>query len=137
MAINKTKNTNLQITISKDDLKRIEEIQDHFLNNYGIELTKSKAIALVIRRFNAEMQQSEKPQAKQPNKTPRTTAKPNGNYQALVIALKDKLGVSYPRLSQIIGIPSSTLKKYGLGQQTPSGENLELLKEALNKYGIK
>ena len=133
MAINKTKNTNLQITISKSDLERLTEISEQISELLGIQLNKSQTISFLIKNYGKT---SANKKADAINTQPR--ASKNGfNYMAQIIALKDKLNVSYTRLGEIIGIPPSTLKKYANGTQQPKAENEQLLKDALMKYGIK
>lgn len=134
MAINKTKNQLLQITLSKQDLERLFVIQAELSETLDIDLNKSQTIAFLIKNYG-----------KTPLKTgndPITERQPkatnNGiNYSAQVKALKDKINVSYARLSELLGIPSATLKKYASGIQSPKGENQQLLNDALKKYGIK
>lgn len=134
MPINKAKNINLQITLSKQDGERLNEIVKLLSTLLDIEITKSQAIAFLIKNYgksplnnNIDATKPSQPKALK-----------NGlNYQSQVLALKDKLNVSYPKLSQIIGIPETTLKKYASGKQQPQGENEQLLNNALKRYGIK
>lgn len=132
--INKSKNQLLQITLSKADFERLIAIQNDLSTLLSVDLNKSQTIAFLIKNYG-------KTQAKQPifneNESKPRAPKSNVNYQAQVIALKEKLNVSYPRLSQMVGIPETTLKKYALGKQKPKGENEKLLNDALKKYGIK
>ena len=131
--INKTKNQLLQITLSKSDYERLINIQESLSALLSIDLNKSQTIAFLIKNYgksplNKEIDFiNEKPRA----------SKNNINYQAQIRALKDKLNVSFTELSAIVGIPSSTLKKYANGTQQPKGENEQLLNDALKKYGIK
>ena len=144
--INKEKNQNLQITLSKQDYFKLLEIQNELSTLLSIELNKSQVIAFLIKNHNKQ------PSAPTATKAPRITptqapkptnnghlkpSNPNVNYQAQVIALKDKLNVSFPRLAEILQIPLSTLKKYAYGTQNPTGENEQILINALARYGIK
>lgn len=133
--INKDKNNVLQITISKTDSAKLDEIQTHLSAFLNIDLTKSQTIAFLIRNY------STKPSAK-PTTTETPKQAPKGvssgvNYSAQIKALKDKLGVSFTRLGEILGIPPSTLKKYASGTQQPKAENEQIIKTALANYGIK
>lgn len=135
MAINKNRNVNLQITLNKSDAERLNEIVKLLSSLLDIEITKSQAIAFLIKNYGRTQTSKSNIDATKPSQ-PR--ALKNGlNYQAQVLALKDKLNVSYPRLSQMIGIPETTLKKYASGKQQPQGDNEHLLNDALKRYGIK
>lgn len=131
MAINKNKNVNLQLTISKQDSERLLKIQEQLSALLGVEITKSQTIAFLIKNYEKA------PRIQEPKQKPNRAIKENINYQSQILALKDKINVSYPKLSQIIGIPTSTLKKYASGTQQPQGENEQLLNDALKRYGIK
>lgn len=129
--INKNNNVNLQLTISKADNEKLLMIQESLKNLLSIDLTKSQTIAFLIRNYQGQKATNQEPKAN--TKKPKS----NINYQGQLNALKDKLNVSFHELSQILGIPQSTLKKYAYGQQNPSGENEKLLLDALKRYGIK
>lgn len=131
MAINKNKNVMIQITISKADNERLSAIQDELSANLSIELSKSQTIAFLIKNYGA------RPTAPTPRNDEPRAKKGAINYQAQIIALKDKLNVSFTRLSEILGIPASTLKKYASGTQQPKNENEQIIKQALARYGIK
>ena len=131
MAINK-ENNSLHITLSNSDLQRLEEITESLSDLLNIDLTKSQAIAFLIRNYGKA------PTSHNVSQEPTPKAERNGiNYSAQVKALKDKLNVSYTRLSEMLSIPATTLKKYASGIQKPQGENLDLLNHALKTYGIK
>lgn len=131
MAINKNKNVNLQLTISKQDSERLLKIQEQLSALLGVEITKSQTITFLIKNYEKA------PRIQEPKQKTNRAIKGNINYQSQILALKDKINVSYPKLSQIIGIPTSTLKKYASGTQQPQGENEQLLNDALKRYGIK
>ena len=134
MAINKDKNILIQITLSKADAERLNGITNLLSTLLDIELTKSQTIAFLIKNYGKSPLNKENDIVA--NRQPK--AEKNGiNYSAQVKALKDKLGVSYARLSELLSIPAPTLKKYASGIQNPQGENLELLNQALKNYGIK
>lgn len=130
--INKSKNKNLQLTLSNADYQRLIEINELLNTLLGVELTKSQAIAFLIKNYGTNPSKSV--DVLKPKREP---TKSGINYSAQVKALKDKLNVSFTRLSVIVGIPPSTLKKYASGSQQPKEENLDLLNNALAKYGIK
>ena len=134
MAINKTKNKLLQITLSNADYDRLNQIADLLSTLLGVDLNKSQTIAFLIKNYGKSPLNSENDVVA--NRQPKSQ-KDGINYSAQVKALKDKLNVSFPRLSQMLGIPEATLKKYASDKQRPKGENEQLLKDALKKYGIK
>lgn len=133
--INKTKNINLQITINKNDYDLLMSINDGLNQSLGMELTKSQTIAYLIKqyRYNGLNQSQEHRVEESKAKREEDIIK----FRTMTNALKDKLDVSYPRLSEMLGIHQSTLKKYCSGKQAPTGENREILLSAFKKYGIK
>lgn len=143
MAINKEKNQNLQITLSKQDFFKLLEIQKELSMLLSIEINKSQVIAFLIKNYSKQVTPTTTT-TRVPKQAPKPTnngqLKPTNqsiNYQAQVIALKDKLNVSFPRLAEILQIPLSTLKKYAYGKQQPTRENEQILIKALARYGIK
>lgn len=125
--INKEQNTNLQITLKKTDYLRLLKIKNDLSELLQIDISKSETIAYLIKNYGAN----------QEKQAPKRQIKKGINYGAQVRALKDKLNVSYPRLSEILGIPPSTLKKYANETQAPKGENEKILLDAIKRYGIK
>lgn len=125
MAINKDKNINLQLTISKADYERLLKIIEHLNNELFFDINKSQAISYLIKSYNLESQETKAKAKAQTNE-----------YKALVLTLKERLKASYPQLQELTNISASTIKKYALGTQTPKGENLKKLNDALKKYGI-
>ena len=130
--INKDKNVNLQLTINKETASQLKYVIDDLSKLFNISLTKSQAIAYLINNYKHTPQT-----AKEPKETKQKAVKNGVNYQAQLLALRDKLGISYPHLSEIIDIPLSTLKRYVYGQQTPNDINSQKILTALKRYGIK
>ena len=126
--INKSKNVNLQLTISKNSYEKLLNIQSDLNELLNFELSKSQTIEYLIKQYETKAPIKADAKAKQSEKE---------LYKSRIIALKDALNVSYPRLSEILGIPISTLKKYASGTQQPKGENEKILIDALKRYGIK
>lgn len=135
MAINKTKNVNLQITISKTDNDYLLEIQERLSESLNIDLSKSQTISYLLKhyRLNGMNQAQEQRQAQAKIKHDKELK----NYRVMVVSLKDKLGATYGELSTMLQIHQSTLKKYASGKQAPTGTNKEILDNAFKKYGIK
>jgi len=129
--VNKDKNTILAITLNKDTATRLNYVVDDLSKSLNIALTKSQAIAILINDYGKAPTQ---PKAKEQKTRASKTAL---NYQSQVLALKDKLNVSYTHLSEILDIPTSTLKKYASGKQAPSQANEQKILNALKRYGIK
>lgn len=133
--INKTKNTLLQITLNKSDLQRLNAIMEQLSALLSFELNKSQTISFLIKNYGKSPLNNETDIFKE--QPQRKAAKSGIDYGAQVLALKDKLNVSYTNLGEIIGIPPTTLKKYASGKQAPKDENEEKLKASLKRYGIK
>lgn len=131
--INKSKNQLLQITLSKADYERLIAIQNELSERLSIELNKSQTIAFLIKNYGKLPLNQ---QIDVINTKPRASKK-GIDYQAQILALKDKLNVSYSKLGEIVGISPSTLKKYVSGIQRPKDENEQLLLQALKRYNIK
>ena len=49
--INKSKNKNLQLTLSNADYERLEQVNDLLNTLLGVNLTKSQAVAFLIRNY--------------------------------------------------------------------------------------
>lgn len=130
MAINHNKNVNLQITISKVDNESLLTIQKDLSNKMNIEFSKSQTIAFLIKSYILNTSNPWQSQNKEQREQDLI------NYRVLLNTLKSKLEKTYKELSEIIGISESTLKKYALGKQAPTGENKQKLNDAFKKYGI-
>lgn len=138
MAINKSLNVNLQITLLKEDAEKLASILKELSASLGFEITKSQAITYLIRNYKTPKKAENSPKATPtPKKTETTANAPIINdYQRRILELKNKLGKSYKELAEMLNIPFSNLKKYGIGKYTPKGINAEILNDAFKKYGI-
>lgn len=128
MAINKTKNANLQITISKADYTRLIQLQTELKDILSLDLNKSQVIAFLIRNYGKGTIQAD---------TPKATNKGDFDYQTAIRNLKAIKEMSFKELADYIGISESTLKKYSQGLQKPTENNKKLVDEALIKHGLK
>lgn len=126
----KKTNVNVQITLNQATAERLNFIVNDLNNKLSLNLTKSQAIAFLINDYGKEP-------TKQPKESKPRKAKTSLNYSAQILALKDKLSISYPHLAEILNIPLSTVKKYAYGTQQPSQENEEKILNILKRYGIK
>lgn len=124
--INKTKNNNLQVTIKKESLNKLIEIQKELTAIFNIELSKSQVIEYLINKYEPQ-KNIIKAEIKKDSNT---------KTSAQIIALKTKLNVSWPRLAEIVNIPETTIKKYKQGKQAPNEKNKQLLEKALKQYKI-
>lgn len=125
----KATNVNIQITLTQDTANKLNAIAEDLSDKLCLNVSKSQAITFLINNYGKTAKSESKPQPK---------AKASAiNYQAQIRALKDKLGVSFTELSNLLDIPPSTLKKYASGAQQPKEENEEKIMQALKRYGIK
>ena len=128
--INKSKNVNLQLTISKTDYNRLLQIKDELKGLLTIDLNKSQVIAFLIRNYG-------KGTLKSVDIAKKSTNQSDFNYQIAINTLKDKLNKSFKEMSELLDVSESTLKKYAHGIQNPSGTNKIKVDNALEKYGLK
>lgn len=128
--INKSKNTNLQLTISKDAYKRFLELQSEINNLLGFELSKSQLIEYMIINYN-------KKSLTETNLNRENAERDRDIYMKKIRALKDALNISYARLSDLLNIPIACVKNYGTGKQTPNEKNKIVIDNALKHYNIK
>lgn len=125
--INKNKNILIQITLSKANSEKLESIANYLNDFFNMQLTKSQVINYLINNYKvAESKQNKKIQAKESNQ----------DLRAKLLLLRQQYNLSYPTISELSNIPVSTLKKYGLGQQEPKGENLTKLIKLFNDYKL-
>lgn len=137
MAINKSKNVMITATLSKADNEQLNIINKELSNFYGFELSKSQTISILIRQYkDSGIKQN---QTEQLSKAEREEQHKQEilKYKTIVIALKEKLGVTYKQLSEMTGIYENSLKKFKNGQRAPSKQNKDTLDYAVKKYGIK
>lgn len=128
--INKSKNTNLQITISKKAHNRFLELQKDINEKLGFELTKSQVIEYLIMKYEIKG-------LNETNKNRENAERDREIYMKKFLALKDALNVSYKRLSEMLNIPIACVKNYGTGKQTPNEKNKIVIDNALKHYNIK
>ena len=130
MPIDKNKSKIIAISLSNEDSNKLESITEDLSQKLGLKLTKSQAIVIMMNNYG-KMPQS------QAEEQPKRTKKKVINYQAQILALKDKLGMSFRVLGDTIGINESTLKKYASGKQQPKAENEQRIIDAMKRYNIK
>lgn len=147
--INKDK-INLQLTLNKEDLKRLEEITKALKDRFKIDLSKSQTIQFLINKFKLE-NENLKPIIKIPNyKTPKPIFKDSNNKEIKPYNLQDqreeskrklnllktKLNITSRELCDRLSINYETFKSYTQGKRLPTGENAEKILKMYEKYGI-
>lgn len=142
---------NLQLSIKKEDLKRLEQLTEKLSKRFCISLTKSQAITFLINFYLQQSENQEKPKEepikKQASKPIIKEQKNNGllpiNSQYMrneskrkILLLEKTLKVSHKELSDLLKINFETLRKYAQGKRLPTGENAVKIEEMYRKYGI-
>lgn len=127
--INKSKNVNLQLTISKDAYKQLLKIKEDIKSKTAFNLSKSQLIEFLINKYNGETPTMNSDQI---NKD-----KARNETKELIETIKKSLNISYPKIAELSGIPLTTLKRYAYGEQEPSESNRQKLEELIKKYDIK
>ncbi len=138
----KKDNESLQITLKKSDIQTLNKINESLNKRFNFKLTKSQTIQYLINNFEPSNKPIKK-ESKRPIKTAnQEETKPILNdsiitdYQRKTNALKKRLNLPNPKLSQTLGISEGNLKHYLYGQRTPKGKNADILREFFKKYGI-
>ena len=133
--INKTKNVMITATLTKADSEALDGITKELSNTYGFELTKSQTISILIRQYKANsiMQPSIQKQDEKKQKRLDDIVK----YQSIILALKDKLGLSYNEMADLTGICKGSLIKFKNGDRVPGADNQKILNEIAKRYNIK
>lgn len=128
--INKSKNVNLQLTITKKAYERLLKIQSDLNDKIGLELSKSQLIEYLIGKYQING-------LTDTNLNRENAERDREIYMKKILALKTALNISYSKLSDMLNIPIDCVKKYGVGKQTPSEKNKIVIDETLKRYGIK
>lgn len=128
--INKERNANLQITISKESLNKLEMIINELSKNQIIKPNKSQTIEFLINNYTLKNSESEQQRAKA--KTEIKTI-----YSNRLKALGLKLNMSIPKLAESLNIPFNTFRKYYYGYTEPTEQNKLIIDKALKDNDIK
>ena len=147
--INKEK-VNLQLTINKEDLKRLEEITKALKDRFKMDLSKSQTIQFLINEFKLENEEI-RPINTIPNiKPPKPIFKDSNNKEIKPYNLQDQREESKRKLNQLktklnitsrelcdrLSINYESFKSYTQGKRLPTGENAEKIQKMYEKYGI-
>lgn len=126
--INKQKNTNLQITISKEANAKLTAIMEEINQGQIIGLNKSQTIEFLIMRFSLKSDfKKEREEAKE-------TAR--SEYSNRLKKLQKKTKLSITKLAEKLGISYNTFKKYVYGYHEPTENNKIIIDEALKEYKL-
>ena len=141
-------NRNVMITLSKSDLKKLEEYTKQKSKEIGLKLTKSQVISMFISEAVGEQ---EKPVVKEVYKPkiidirkPDTMRPKNTKDMSLLQQMINYLNydcrVSYTRIGSMLNptVSDRTIKDYMYGKiKNPSEDKIIQLKKICAKYGKK
>ncbi|MCR5309191.1 MAG: hypothetical protein K6E21_03675 [Bacilli bacterium] len=141
-------NRNVMITLSKSDLKKLEEYTKQKSKEIGVKLTKSQVISMFILEATGE---AEKPvvreQIKRPYINPQRTdtmrpksTKDMSLLQQMINYLNYDCGISYARIGGMLNpnVSERSIKDYMYGKiKNPSEDKIYQLKKICSKYGKK
>ena len=141
-------NRNVMITLSKSDLKKLEEYTKQKSREIGLKLTKSQVISMFIAEAVGEQ---EKPVVRETFKPKFIDAKKNETMrpkntkdmsllQQMINYLNYDCRVSYARIGMMLNptVSDRTIKDYMYGKiKNPSEDKIAQLKKICNKYGKK
>ena len=141
-------NRNVMITLSKSDLKKLEEYTKQKSKEIGLKLTKSQVISMFISEAVGEQ---EKPVVKEvfrpkfvDTKKPDTMRPKNTKDMSLLQQMINYLNydcrVSYARIGSMLNptVSDRTIKDYMYGKiKNPSEDKIIQLKKICAKYGKK
>ena len=141
-------NRNVMITLSKSDLKKLEEYTKQKSREIGLKLTKSQVISMFIAEAVGEQEtpvvrETFKPKfidaKKNETMRPKNT-KDMSLLQQMINYLNYDCRVSYARIGMMLNptVSDRTIKDYMYGKiKNPSEDKIAQLKKICNKYGKK
>ena len=141
-------NRNVMITLSKSDLKKLEEYTKQKSKEIGLKLTKSQVISMFISEAVCEQ---EKPAVKEvyrlkfvdvkkPDTMRPKDTKDMSLLQQMINYLNYDCRVSYARIGSMLNptVSDRTIKDYMYGKiKNPSEDKIIQLKKICAKYGKK
>lgn len=140
-------NKNIMITLSKSDLKKLEEYAKSKGKEIGFKLTKSQAISMLITNTVSE---TEKEKNNQTINQPQILVEPRGNtmrpkdtkdmspLQQMINYLNYDCCLSYYQIGCLLQpkVSDRTIKDYMYGKvKNPSEDKIAQLKQLCKKYG--
>ena len=152
-------NVNIQITLKKSDITKLNLINSYLNNNLSVELTKSQTIQFLINNFDLSKKPNQKPKTEliKPKDTVKKTdalrptpqTKLNNlnltkeqidtlkeQMSAKLHELRTRLQITIKELAEMLNINFETFKDYYKGKRYPTGDNKNKIEICLTKYGI-
>lgn len=141
-------NRNVMITLSKNDLKRLEEYTKQKSKEIGLKLTKSQVISMFIANAVGETEREAVKETYRPKfvdvKKPETmrpkSTKDMSLLQQMINYLNYDCRVSYARIGSMLNptVSERSIKDYMYGKiKNPSEDKIIQLKQICKKYGKK
>ena len=141
-------NRNVMITLSKNDLKRLEEYTKQKSKEIGLKLTKSQVISMFIANAVGEAERETIKETYRPKfadvKKPETMRPKNTKDMSLLQQMINYLNydcrVSYARIGSMLNptVSERSIKDYMYGKiKNPSEDKIMQLKQICKKYGKK
>jgi hypothetical protein len=142
-------NRNIMITLSKDDLKKLESYTKHKSKEVGLKLTKSQVISMLL---NSAISEPEKEVIKEEIIKPKIVIEPRPEtmrpkstkdmslLQQMINYLNYDCRVSYLRIGGMLNptVSERTIKDYMYGKiKNPSDDKIAQLKQICRQYGKK
>ena len=140
-------NRNIMITLSKNDLKDLEEYAKQKGKEIGFKMTKSQAISFLIRSTKEEVKKPIKVQEQtqviveaRGNTMNRKDTKEMSSLQQMIYFLNYDCRLSYSQIGNMFEpkVSDRTIKDYMYGKvKNPSEDKLIQLKQICRNYGKK
>ena len=122
MAINKEKNGNLQLTISKADLEQLEQIRADLSEFLNIDLSKSQTITYLIKNYDKTALKTEN---NEPSKEIKYIERfKNKTLSNRVKELRKQLQVSTRKMAQLFNTSVSTTERLIYNEIEPNDKDL-------------
>lgn len=122
MAINKEKNGNLQLTISKADLEQLEQIRADLSEFLNIDLSKSQTITYLIKNYDKTALKTEN---NEPSKEIKYIERfKNKTLSNRVKELRKQLQFSTRKMAQLFNTSVSTTERLIYNEIEPNDKDL-------------
>ena len=142
-------NRNIMITLSKDDLKKLEVFTKHKSKEVGLKLTKSQVISMLLNNaisepvkepvkeepVKAKMVVEQRPDMSRPKDTSDMSL-----LQQMIYYLNYECRVSYVRIGSMLNptVSERSIKDYMYGKiKNPSDDKIAQLRQICRQYGKK
>lgn len=139
-------NKNIMITLSKSDLKKLEEYVKQKGKEIGFKMTKSQAISMLITNAKIELEKPTSNISSQPqiiveargNTVNRKDTSEMSTLQQMIYFLNYDCRLSYAQIGNLFNpsISDRTVKDYMYGKvKNPSEDKMVQLKQICKNYG--